>query len=522
MKKYLLLLAFFCSVLCLDGHNVPVTKGVFVGKNLTNSLSITADVYHFDDEVPSVFPDSVNNYLFILSTETTRNGRYLSDERHIHLFDLSNGREMWNRATNRFREKINYCTKGLLVTSHGKTSLLDLQTGKTRWTKKFFTKHIFTRKGLILGYKSAVRKKVANTLKGIDLASGELLWETTLKYRDYWDEVFLMNDTTLLISSEGLHVIHTGNGSGWDYKAKTVTKDYKRAIATTALGVATAVFFGFGIINTQPTETVSLRSNVMVEDSAVYMASHETIARLDLQGHVQWETKLPDDGSFSYIYQKNDSLLMLNFGFGHRNGKKADVGCPYIACFHKSDGNLIFHTKLANDGFPIKDFILTYDGMYILVDDGICHLRTGQSTFSFMPWNTEAHNKLSKFIYNALIYEPDSRSYREVDCSKEGSRIVYNEKGDIFEVNELFEIIRKLDPANVFTADGSWGKYTLMSSPASPVCVFDRQRNKIAEIDLVPRSVQICKDKLFIVSRDNQVYEIDLNQLSDNHFLNTK
>lgn len=522
MKNFL----FVCFLLVICGtagaQNVQVTKGVFVGKNYSNSLSITADVYTFDNEKPFLRVDSANNYFYVLTNKMMRNRRYLTDRGFIYMFDLESGNGLWHRKTNLRWEQVSDCPEGLLISSIYETSFLDPATGEEVWTKKFIARRTCSEKGLMLAYVNSDRKKVRNMLKGVDLATGELLWETYLKYRPHWDEMIFLNDTTLLIASEGLNTVNINDGTGWKYEAKTYTKNYKRAIATTALGIATAAFFGVGVVDTRPTETTGLRSNILIKDSVIYTAGHEKISGIDLRGRVLWETGLPGDGSRSYLRLRNDSLLMLNLGFGHRNGKKSDVGRPFVACFNKDNGNMVFHYPLAKEGFPVRDLITAYDGIYLMVDDGICHLKPDHSGYSFKAWDVEVHDKLSGFIQYALVYDPTSHSFREIDSSKEGSRVVYDEKRALFETNGNFEIIRALDPSEVYTTYGNWGEYKLISNPGSPLCLFDGEGKMVAVIDLDHRSVEICKDKLFVIAADYCLYTIDLNQLKDDHFLNTK
>lgn len=522
MKNIILILSFFLGTASIHAQTMQITKNVFVGKSRSGSQSIAANVYSFNREKPFFQIDSIHNYMFILTTKLSPSGKYLTNNGYLYMLDLNNSKELWNKKINFLKEGIKYCSKGILFSKRSKTSLLDLKNGETRWTEKFTARETYAEKGLVLAYQISARKSIANTLKGVDIETGNLLWETKLDYKNYWDEVRILNDSCLLIVSDGLHAMNVYNGSGWDYQAKISSKDYKAAVARSAIGVAAAIFIGFGFIDTGPTLTTNLKSNILTKDSAIYMANHETIAKLDHQGQIQWETKLPEPGSASFIHLQDDSLFMLNFGTADRNERKVSVSCPYLACFHKNTGTLLFFNQLAKNGYRVIDYIKTYNGTYLMLEDGVCQVGENNRNYAFKPWNTESNGKLAGFISYAYLYDSATGSFRETDCSKEGTRIVFNEERDLFEVNENFEILCKPSLYDLLTRRGKWKNITLMSDNYSKVYFFDEQRNILAELDIAPRRVKVYKDKLFIISTEEKLYEIDLNQLRNNYFLNTK
>ena len=73
-----------------------------------------------------------------------------------------------------------------------------------------------------------------------------------------WNESGLLDDSTRLIVSDGIHLVHMGNGEGPSYAMPTGASDYKEAVALGALGVVTGVLTGFAAVPTGPKKVMEL------------------------------------------------------------------------------------------------------------------------------------------------------------------------------------------------------------------------------------------------------------------------
>lgn len=120
---------------------------------------------------------------------------------------------------------------------------------------------------MFLAYKGSYMNGVSNELEGHSLATGEKMWSRKMSHVYGWNESGLLDDSTRLIVSDGIHLVHMGNGEGPSYAMPTGASDYKEAVALGALGVVTGVLTGFAAVPTGPKKVMELVSNVLSDDT---------------------------------------------------------------------------------------------------------------------------------------------------------------------------------------------------------------------------------------------------------------
>lgn len=390
IRPALICILFFVSNF-LHAQNIQRKEDITIGKNLITLNSITGKVYEFNGERPNIFIDSLHNYMFIKSRGISGKGKYLSNKGHIYMLDLNNGTELWSRGINYFSESISYTSKGILIGTKGiKNSLIDLKTGEEIWNKKFSPAGITNNNQVLLTYKNSKMYGITNKLEGREISTGEVIWETEIEHNYGWNRLLNLNDSTLLIFSSGLHSININDGSGWDYKAKTGIDDYKGTVAVNTIGVLSTILLGVGFMQTGHDMVTGLVSNILIKDSIIYMANHETIACINLAGDIIWETELPDkSGAASLIYLKDDKLYMINYGTGKCGQRLVNVGYPFMACFDKNNGNTVFFNQLTEKKHHIEDILKTDNTLILIYNDGIDYGTPYNYAFKSISWDTK-------------------------------------------------------------------------------------------------------------------------------------
>ena len=297
--------------------------------------------------------DSTDNLLFIRYRNLSKNETSLKNKGGISVYSLADQRMLWQRPVNYFNQDPKLTSEGVLFVTMGKaTSLLDLKTGNEVWKKKKMIPYCVDAKNrMFLAYKGSYMNGVSNELEGHSLATGEKMWSRKMSHVYGWNESGLLDDSTRLIVSDGIHLVHMGNGEGPSYAMPTGASDYKEAVALGALGVVTGVLTGFAAVPTGPKKVMELVSNVLSDDTVFYVASRENLFCLDRQLQPKWGYPIPDGmGSRSHLFARGDSLYMINMGTGYRNTifdtseayaheyLRLKVGWPFIACFDKRKG----------------------------------------------------------------------------------------------------------------------------------------------------------------------------------------
>ena len=213
--------------------------------------------------------DSTDNLLFIRYRNLSKNETSLKNKGGISVYSLADQRMLWQRPVNYFNQDPKLTSEGVLFVTMGKaTSLLDLKTGNEVWKKKKMIPYCVDAKNrMFLAYKGSYMNGVSNELEGHSLATGEKMWSRKMSHVYGWNESGLLDDSTRLIVSDGIHLVHMGNGEGPSYAMPTGASDYKEAVALGALGVVTGVLTGFAAVPTGPKKVMELVSNVLSDDT---------------------------------------------------------------------------------------------------------------------------------------------------------------------------------------------------------------------------------------------------------------
>ncbi len=220
----------------------------------------------------------------------------------------------------------------------------------------------------VFGYKYRVGDQLSDKLEGIDLKTGDVLWKRELSREYAWNNVFYLNDTTLLAVAAGLHTIHLKNGSGWDYNTVTGDKDYSVTNTANALGAVAGVLTGTFVISTGYNLVRDLVSNVLADSTDLYFASKEKLARVDKNtGEVIWSFPFPQNLPSKSVIFANDSLIyMINKGSAFMGYRQLSYGKPFLAAFNKNSGKQRFFSIIDVKDDPILGFQQVDDVFYLV------------------------------------------------------------------------------------------------------------------------------------------------------------
>ena len=161
----------------------------------------------------------------------------------------------------------------------------------------------------LLAYKGSVMNGITKQLQGYDLLTGKMLWKREISHRYGWNESLMLDDSTRLIVSDGLHPVNMSDGSGQSFPMKTGVDDYRSAAAIGALGLVAGALTGVGFFPYGNNVVVDLVSNVLPDDSLLYVANRGQLLCLDRQLDMKWGYPIPEStGSNSTLFFYEDRL----------------------------------------------------------------------------------------------------------------------------------------------------------------------------------------------------------------------
>lgn len=519
-------LLMFCTV--VHGQDM---KEVVIGQTM-GGKDLIAHGIEFDGKVRKYKMDTTATFFMVEIAHLTKNERSYKNKGELILFDFQKGTELWRKKVNYQSDQSVLLSEGVLFNSKGiKSSFLDIQTGQEKWSKKIFPYVLDHQNSKIWAYKNGISKK----LECYDTSSGTFLWTREVPHTYGWNYDGMINDSTRLIVSDGMHLVNINDGTGKSYPMKTGTTNYTGAVALGALGILTGALTGVVTMPTGGNAVVELVSNVLREDSLLYFANQTQLLCLDEQLKMKWGYPLPEElTSNSELFTYDDRLYMINYGCGYRGNFRdcssayekmmmaVNIGRPFIACFDKNTGKNIYLNQLTKKKDKIEDACIKEDRntLYLLFDDGMSFCQLADSTeIEVSPWDEKANGKLQGFLRNFFYtINPDSVSFRKIMPSDSSSCFVYNDQFDVFEVDEQMNIIRTYSPGELFFTDLAGDGYSIISQNKTQYLI-DFNGKKLAVLHL-PFDLYLIKDKVYTLSEDrDKILEINLKELFPERFI---
>lgn len=212
-------------------HNEKV-----VGKNLKTNADIKDIEYVFPERIDHFYIDSLSKLLTIQLRGITGNEKYLKSSGNVLLYDLVNKNVKWSQKINYSKESIEQQADMMIRAEANRSYGMNIENGENKWDIPNRINYVDAKQNIGIGYKC---KSFAgfNTLEGINLETGAILWKKELNgeyawnanYSQIymWDGAFHLNDSLVIIVVRGLHAMNLKSGKGWDYVATTTTFDFK-------------------------------------------------------------------------------------------------------------------------------------------------------------------------------------------------------------------------------------------------------------------------------------------------------
>ncbi|MBL0341266.1 MAG: PQQ-binding-like beta-propeller repeat protein [Bacteroidetes bacterium] len=277
---------------------VSVTERKIGWSNLKNK-DISGKEITFIHSIFNTGLDSSGNLMVVRLHKLTKKGRLVDNSERFVVYDLANDTVKWFADDNFLISRVVKYGTYYLHIEKNKCSRLNGETGKRLWTAPFFVYHVDPVREIALGYKID-KSRSTTILQGLNLVDGKVLWERNLSKRYGWNEVVSLDTSSVLVVSEGLHLVRLNDGSGWDYSAVTGELNTAEEVASfsalAALTVAAALNGSFVSMPAPHSQVVyDVVSNVCQDSAGYYFAAKNQISCMDLNGQLKWCTELPDN-----------------------------------------------------------------------------------------------------------------------------------------------------------------------------------------------------------------------------------
>lgn len=288
-----------------------------VGRDYERQANIMGREIVLDGNIRHMFPDTVNLSLFVQLERLSKSGNPLNAGVLLTV-DADKENVLWYQKVNNENEWLNPIGGVLLLESNVQTVCYDRTSGKELWRCKNHFSHASEKWGIVIGYKQTSSSLPRPKLQGINVQTGDVVWEIPVYSKYGWTEMNTMDDSLMLVVSDALYSINVKNGKVWSHE----------------------IFFKEVPFERGKEELMqSLVSNIYVENHKIYVASCDRLFCFDKEGNVLWMQGVPRKiTGQSLLFSNGDLLYMVSLGYGKVRGLYPSWGHTYIASFNKETG----------------------------------------------------------------------------------------------------------------------------------------------------------------------------------------
>ncbi len=494
------LLYLFCcfSTALFSQSEITVNTSVQqVGKRLDQDGTIDARVHIFPEIITSLQVDSISNVAGVRLLEAP-NALNDEEETDIHVqYDLSRQAVKWSKPI--FNPSRQYIENWLGIPfEHRGNRSFKLSDVDGQQIQKMKSDFVFAdaNRMLALGYHpNPVQFEDRNHLVAYDISTGEEVWDRYLYQGVGWNEAYYISDTTLLISSQGVHTLNITNGRGWSYQGETTrpTNPYNKV--------------------THGAPVFHLNSEILRDtaNNCLFYADINYLTRLSENGDVIWESDLVDgQASKSKLILRNDTISVVNYGAATFGYQDINFGTPYIATYNAKTGIPISIKVLAQHRKDIiKDVVQKGDTLYLAFLNKVI-------TFSLSSNEVLQEETFDPELYGDLVGFADSWGYTYENEELKSFNDSYPNKVFLISKTAVFALNNNLSTARKYSYEEirlQYQRYKGFSfvGNLSQSHIISPEGKVVALLD-APMGSVVIKNTLFYI-KGNSLIEVPLSEI---------
>lgn len=516
MKNNLAVLIFVFTVLNVFSQNSTtevLNRNKIVGKDLILQKDILANEFVFNERIYRSYIDSLTGYATLQLRKLSKNGKVLSLNGLVVVYDLNNKSVKWTKKIDYSNSSIQQYGDILILSKGNKIFRMNIENGDPMWDIKNDLYYVDVNKKVGVGYAYNGLTGSIHTLEGIDLNTGESLWQKELK-RDYgWNKIIKTDAPNLLIVAGGLHALNIETGSGWDYETKTGKKDYTETVAKNVGGLVLGALTGTYVVSSGSNLVSDILSGVIVDSTHIYMASKEKLSCINnIDGTVNWSYPLPENStSKSSLIVGDSTLVLINKGYAFWKNKTIDFGEPFLLEVNKRTGNEIAFKNLTEKDNPIVDYKIKNDSLLLLFGDKIEYysLKNKAVTVS-KTFDSETYGSFRFFIGDQLYAKNTDSAINYSLLADSTHYFVQTAKGKTLKFGTNLSLLDAFDFDDLYLFQKTIKNHKFINQKDQTI-ILDSNNNPVSELNL-SFYFRIVNNKIY-ETNENSLLEIDLTQL---------
>ena len=484
-----------------------------LGKNLIDSSDIKGFEYIFPDKIHETFLDTTTGFLTVQLRGVSKNGKWLDNTGNIVQFDIKNQKVLWSKKIAYQTSNLQQFSNTMIYTIANKSYCLDCNTGNELWEVKNNIYFVDPIDNIGIGYKFKNSTGYSNELEGIDLKNGNVIWQRDLNREYGWNDVFYINDSTMIVVAAGLHAINTRTGKGWDYNTITGKEDYTETAVANAVGAVAGVLTGTFVMSTGHNLVRDLVSNALTDSSNIYFASKEQLVKIDKQsGEIIWKFPFSNDlASKSSIFINDSAIFMINKGMAFMGYRQLDFGKPFFAAIDKQSGKQLFLSLINAKDDPILSYQVQNREIFFVFKNRIAKysMVTGD-LISEKDFPNDNFGELKYFVGNQVFItnlNGDLISLRQSDSTKV---FVFTSLNKTLSIDNDLNISKTIEYDDLSIYYLKTEEFKFIANDKKTL-IINNAGQRIAEIDATSNAFMI--GNTLYDTQDNSFKTIDLSEI---------
>lgn len=502
MKRSLPLLIFILACLCSFAQiKSQINNGHLLLK------PIKATTYTFPERIYGFEIDSTRKQAHILMRKMSEDSTSYADEGSTLILNLQTDQVVWKSPnTFNYKDDQNWMYEDKLISVRNKqTSCIDLRSGKTDWKRTRGATVFLKKANLVLEYDTR-----SDYVEAYHPQDGRTIWAQEIPKKNTWSYYNIINDTSLLVSSNGIQLINIRNGKYWIYQAKSNGQDYSTELETSIISMSMGISFGLiGVAFTLPLTMNKVHDlsalPLILKDRIIY-ADTKLITCHSMDGNIIWSTDLISElSSHSRILQRNDTLFLINMGYGIKQDKPVAYGSPYIAAYNINTGQYLYIKKFKEKNLLIRQLSMGPNYLHLVFNRQLVSLNL----------NNRLSTTRSNLYNTARLTSQDTSYYLKSDklfeCVNNNKDHIYLWQDDkLVELNELLVKINEWPAKQLYAQYLKTEKFIFVGNNTETF-VLNHASQAIAQV-LASRNALLIGHKLFDAQQKSLVVS-DLSEL---------
>jgi outer membrane protein assembly factor BamB len=517
MKMKKTILGFFLLI-TISGYSqknqIQVSSNEkILGKSLVDNSVINGHEYVFSERIHETFLDTITGFLTVQLRGLSKNGKWLNNTGKIVQYDIKNQKVLWSKKIAYQTSHLQQFNKTMIYTVGNKSYCLDINSGNELWDVKNNIYFVDPVDNIGIGYKFKRSTGYSNELEGINLKNGNVLWKRDLNREYGWNDVFYINDSTMIVVAAGLHAVNINTGKGWDYNTITGKKDYTGTAAVNAVGAVAGLLTGTFVMSTGHNLVRNLVSNTIVDSSNIYFASKEQLVKIDKQsGEVVWKFPFPNDlASKSSIFMNDSLIFMINKGIAFMGNRQLDFGKPFFAAFNRQTGKQVFLSVINVKDDPILSSQIHDEEIFLVFKNKIVKysMETGAEIIE-KEFSKDNFGELKYFVGNQVFITDNNGDLLNLLQSDSTKVYVFTSQGKTLSLDENLNVTKTIDYGDLSIYYRRTVDFKFIAKDKNTLIV-NNEGKKIAEVEVTSNAFMI--GNTLYDTQDNRFIAIDLNEI---------